>query len=195
MLCCVFIIHFKIREANISMWKKKKNECNGSVLYFWIIFILWRMSLTIYHAENNFISFHMFSAGIGQNLLWISIVSPFQQVLLNNLTVQGHSEMLHPIVFLNLCDIVHWDSLSEYSTMRVLDGCLWSAHFPQLSHWGPFPFDKQPFFKCSNEIVCFVHFVKFVSKKDKLTKGKCFFFLVCFYHFHQCNGHDVIQFH
>lgn len=57
------------------------------------------------------------------------------------LTVRGCSEMLHPIVPLNLFCVVHWESLSEYSSLYWVEG-LNTFHqpiLPEFAQWSSFP--------------------------------------------------------
>lgn len=163
-LCCVYNTFQQIKCCLFSY----------CVSYCVIVIVL-----TIYHVENNFISFHTLRAGIGQNLSWISIVSHSSRFFWTIcLTVQGHSEMLHPIVFLNLCGIVRRDSLSVYSTMRVwIDACGQpvspSSHTEVLSWW-----QTDLFSNVTMQILFFAHFVIFVYK---LSRGKWFSLSVLLY--------------
>lgn len=117
------------------------------------------------------------SEHVEQNLSWISIVSPFQQVLLNNLFDCSGTfrDVVSHCIFKSLwhctLGLFVW-----YSTMRV-DACGQpvspSSHTEVFSWW-----QTDLFSNVAMQILFFAHFVIFVNK---LSRGKCFFLSVLLY--------------
>lgn len=85
------------------------------------------------------------------------------------LTVRGRSETLPPIVPLNIFCVVHWESLSEYSSVYWVEGLntFRQPILPELAQWSSVP------------LTSFSLWIKL----RQITQGEWLPFSVCLYKF------------